>query len=256
MVECPACRGSYVTNTIFCPECGLYLLKGEVAATDPLVTDTPGSTALAAVGQPALTASPACPDGQPSLPGRPVQGGDVAASSGTGLLTVCLRIRTPKSPTAPLASHSPFRISHARVMREARSELCHKPGFGAARERVLEVPMTKPIRLGRVDPKKGIYPDVDLTEDLALEYGVSREHACIFRRSDSVEVEDLASTNGTTLNGRRLAPYAPVALQDGDQLQLGRLLIEVSFGASQARRRTTPLGGFASTAETRRAATH
>jgi pSer/pThr/pTyr-binding forkhead associated (FHA) protein len=103
----------------------------------------------------------------------------------------------------------------------------------------LEVPLTKPIRLGRIDPREGVYPDVDLTTDLAMEHGVSREHACIFRRGNAVEVEDLASTNGTMLNGTRLAPYLPAPLKDGDQLQLGRLLIEVSFGANCGRHTTT-----------------
>ena len=99
-------------------------------------------------------------------------------------------------------------------------------------ERKLEVPVTKPIRLGRMDPLQDVYPEVDLTESLALEYGVSREHACIFRRGDIIVVEDLGSTNGTLLNGERLAPYLPQILEDGDQLQLGRLLIDVKFRTS------------------------
>jgi pSer/pThr/pTyr-binding forkhead associated (FHA) protein len=97
------------------------------------------------------------------------------------------------------------------------------------RPRELEVPVTKPVRLGRMDPLQDIYPEVDLTEDMASDYGVSREHASIFRRGDHVEVEDLGSTNGTLLNGDRLSPFLPHHLEDGDQLQLGRLLIEVHF---------------------------
>jgi pSer/pThr/pTyr-binding forkhead associated (FHA) protein len=100
-------------------------------------------------------------------------------------------------------------------------------------ERELEVPLTKAIRLGRMDPLQDIYPEVDLTEDLALDHGVSREHACIFRRNEIVVVEDLGSTNGTLLNGDRLAPFLPQLLKDGDQLQLGKLLIEVHFKSYQ-----------------------
>ena len=94
--------------------------------------------------------------------------------------------------------------------------------------------MIRPIRLGRVDPKEGVYPEVDLTD--AKKDGVSREHACIFRRGHAVEVEDLGSTNGTLLNGSRLAPYQPASLNDGDQLQLGNLLVEVSFDVHPARK--------------------
>jgi pSer/pThr/pTyr-binding forkhead associated (FHA) protein len=84
-----------------------------------------------------------------------------------------------------------------------------------------------------MDPLQDIYPEVDLTEDMALDYGVSREHACIFRRDEHVLVEDLGSTNGTLLNGDRLAPFLPHHVEDGDQLQLGKLLVEIRFKAYQ-----------------------
>jgi hypothetical protein len=113
-----------------------------------------------------------------------------------------------------------------------------------SRMRELEIALIRPIRLGRIDPKEGVYPEVDLTDESAKEYGVSREHACIFRRGNIVEVEDMGSTNGTLLNGTPLAPYNPTLLNDGDQLQLGNLLIEVSFKVHPARR--APLGNSAS----------
>jgi len=97
----------------------------------------------------------------------------------------------------------------------------------AGRERELEVSLLKPIRLGRSDPSQNVFPEVDLTDDLALEYGVSREHARISRRGRTLVIEDLGSTNGTLLNGVRLDPYLPEPLKHGDQLQLGKLLIEV-----------------------------
>jgi pSer/pThr/pTyr-binding forkhead associated (FHA) protein len=96
-----------------------------------------------------------------------------------------------------------------------------------AKPRELEITLLKPIRLGRMDPFHDTYPEVDLTDELAIEQGVSREHACIFRRGNTILVEDLGSTNGTLLNGERLAPYLPVPLKQGDQLQLGKLPIEV-----------------------------
>ncbi|GAB4537613.1 MAG: hypothetical protein Kow0063_24580 [Anaerolineae bacterium] len=96
-----------------------------------------------------------------------------------------------------------------------------------ARQRELEVILVRPVRLGRSDPSQNIFPEVDLTDDLAMEYGVSREHAAIVGRGGSIMVEDLGSTNGTLLNGERLDPYMPEPLRHGDQLQLGRLLIEV-----------------------------
>jgi hypothetical protein len=212
MVQCPACRISHVANTVFCPECGLYLLEREEISTDPLETETQRD-------EPSVTHN--------------------ASLHGTGLLTIRLRICASKPSETTSTSRSPFRFSRSRSARG--SGVLHDDQYrkNGTRTRELEVPLTKPIRLGRIDPKEGVYPDVDLTTDLAMEHGVSREHACIFRRGNAVEVEDLASTNGTMLNGTRLAPYLPVTIKDGDQLQLGKLLIEVSFRSSYSRHTTT-----------------
>jgi len=170
VISCPVCRTKYVPNTLFCTECGLYLLKSEELGTDPLET-----LQIKWLG-------PA---------------GDSLQQDAIPLDTGPLTIR-----------------------------LCIGQGD---RVRELEVPVSKPVRLGRMDPIQDIYPEVDLTEDLAMEQGVSREHACIFRRGDIVVVEDLGSTNGTLLNRERLAPFLPQLLHDGDQLQLGKLLVGVRF---------------------------
>jgi len=42
-------------------------------------------------------------------------------------------------------------------------------------------------------------------------------------------VEDVGSANGTFLNGQRLTPYLPHVLKDGDELQLGRVKLEVEI---------------------------
>jgi len=48
---------------------------------------------------------------------------------------------------------------------------------------------------------------------------VSQLHARVFHRENEYFVEDLGSTNGTFLNGQKVA--APVALRVGDRLQIG-----------------------------------
>jgi hypothetical protein len=50
---------------------------------------------------------------------------------------------------------------------------------------------------------------------------VSRRHACIRRVPAGVTVKDLASTNGTCLNGTRLAPDTEYLLRFGDRIVLG-----------------------------------
>lgn len=179
MVQCPVCRITYVANTIFCAECGLYLPAGERPGTDPLETSE----------APWMDEADEAHLDHSDLPK-------------TGPLTIRLRI---SCPAASSGRH--------------------------AKPRELEITLLKPIRLGRMDPFHDTYPEVDLTDELAIEQGVSREHACIFRRGNTILVEDLGSTNGTLLNGERLAPYLPVPLKQGDQLQLGKLPIEVIIEA-------------------------
>lgn len=54
---------------------------------------------------------------------------------------------------------------------------------------------------------------------------VSQLHARVFRRDGSLFVEDLGSTNGTFLNGRKVT--APVSIRKGDRVQFGRTTFEV-----------------------------
>lgn len=60
---------------------------------------------------------------------------------------------------------------------------------------------------------------------LSTDNFVSARHARLFRRGEQYWVEDLGSTNGTLLNGRRLDAVAP--LRRGDRLQVGRTLLEL-----------------------------
>ena len=95
--------------------------------------------------------------------------------------------------------------------------------------RDVEVPLTKEVNIGRLDPASASFPDVDLTSDGGLGKGISRRHAKITRRGNEVFIEDLGSINGTFLNRERLKPYLPQTLKSGDELQLGKLVLRVSF---------------------------
>jgi len=95
--------------------------------------------------------------------------------------------------------------------------------------RVVEAPLNKTIHLGRLDPGSDSLPEVDLSQDAGLENGVSRRHARILERAGYVVVEDLGSINGTAVNGKRLAPYLSEELHNGDQLQLGKIVLEVEM---------------------------
>jgi pSer/pThr/pTyr-binding forkhead associated (FHA) protein len=93
--------------------------------------------------------------------------------------------------------------------------------------RQIEFTLAKEVSIGRLDPATATFPDVDLTTDGAMEKGVSRRHAKLSRKGSEVFVEDLGSVNGTLLNGKRLTPYLPHALNDQDEVRAGRLLMRV-----------------------------
>lgn len=65
-----------------------------------------------------------------------------------------------------------------------------------------------------------------LVEDM-----VSRRHAAIRVNGDSLEVEDLGSTNGTFVNGERVQK---ASLSEGDRLLIGTSIIRIVRGAGAA----------------------
>jgi pSer/pThr/pTyr-binding forkhead associated (FHA) protein len=157
MIRCPSCDATYPENTLFCEECGAFLIAQDNHTTDRLPA---GDPACEAVGG--------------SVPPR----------------TLVLSIR-----------------EGARI----------------------EIPFSKDVVLGRLDASRAIFPDIDLTNEGGLGCGVSRRHARIFRTQDGIAIEDLASLNGTFLNGQRLTPEIPYPIQDGDELQIGTLILIVNL---------------------------
>ncbi len=65
----------------------------------------------------------------------------------------------------------------------------------------------------------------DCTVPLPSDNFVSQVHARVFLRENEYWVEDLGSTNGTLMNGRKLSGPAPV--RRGDRLQVGRTVLEL-----------------------------
>lgn len=105
----------------------------------------------------------------------------------------------------------------AQVKTEAR--LAFWSSSGVAGEVVVAA---TPYVIGRTDPADpGYRPDLDLGYyDRSY---VGRRHAQIERRGLQYTIADLASTNGTYVNGARLAPQRPRELHSGDRVAIGRV---------------------------------
>ena len=56
---------------------------------------------------------------------------------------------------------------------------------------------------------------------------ISGQHAVILADSSGLSVEDRNSSNGTRVNGHRLAPFAPHPLKPGDTLEVGEVRLQV-----------------------------
>jgi hypothetical protein len=169
MIRCPFCHATHVANTIFCNECGHYLIEDENRQTDPLETVEIGSE---------------------------VEVTDEAE--------IAALFQQDTRPRAIQLKIGPQR-------------------------REIEVDLDKAILLGRIDPSSNVFPEIDLTEEPPFSKSVSRRHARILQQEGIVVLEDLASVNGTYINGKRLDPYLPETLNTGDTVHLGKLMVEVKI---------------------------
>jgi len=102
--------------------------------------------------------------------------------------------------------------------------------FGKGDSQTVIIDNDDQITIGRVDRFTSVLPTINLNTREGWNHGVSRRHIALRRENDHLYVIDLHSTNGTWLNGERLAPEDPTVLRDNDKLRLGLLEFRVFFG--------------------------
>ena len=85
------------------------------------------------------------------------------------------------------------------------------------------------VVVGRVDPKRGVTPEIDLSAVDSL-MTVSRQHSRIRHEKSSFTIEDLKSRNKTRLNEVLLTPLKMELLHDGDVVHFGsvRMIFRVA----------------------------
>jgi hypothetical protein len=85
------------------------------------------------------------------------------------------------------------------------------------RERLFALDVAETL-VGRRDDRRDIRPEVPVSDP-----GTSRRHAKFVKNADgSISLLDLASMNGTRLNGTDVAPGSRHPLEDGDEVTIGR----------------------------------
>lgn len=138
----------------------------------------------------------------------------------------------------------PVMIAEDRTPEEAfQSTPTHVPSSsqGAARMRAVSLRRDAPVLTlsGGVDPNAA---EVTLgrseDNDLVLHHTtVSGRHVVFRRTGDGIyTLEDLGSTNGTSVNGDALAPGHPVRLHDKDILSFGETSFKFYYPAGLYRR--------------------
>jgi hypothetical protein len=84
-------------------------------------------------------------------------------------------------------------------------------------ERVFPVDLDEML-IGRRDALRDIRPEIPISDP-----GASRRHAKLLRgRDGAVALQDLASANGTQVNGQDVAPGTRRPLAEGDEITIGR----------------------------------
>jgi hypothetical protein len=130
-----------------------------------------------------------------------------------------------------------------RHFASATDELFNKDYFGPDSVLVLQLrdqekrialrPQTRSqeLVLGRSTQNNAMRPDVDLSRVNAEELGVSRLHLSLSYdpESNTIQIADLGSSNGTFVNGQKLHPKEVRILRHGDDLRLARLPMRVRY---------------------------
>lgn len=192
-INCAQCGASAMPGEAFCDNCGAPL-----QAPAPQVATPPPPA-------PGLVPQASFPAPQASFPAPPAYTPPVAAPSYTPPV-----VQTAPTPPAPVRTS----LAPARLLLDSGVEL-GLPGVAQA-------------LIGRADAVSNFAPEIDLGGHGAVESGVGRRHARLFLQNGQVMLEDLNSTNGTTLNSQRLKPNQPQAIHDGDTFLLGSMRMRFS----------------------------
>lgn len=101
--------------------------------------------------------------------------------------------------------------------------------FGQSRR---ELSLRSKVILGRDMSALGGDDLVDLEHFVGHKAGISRRHAeMVCTANGEVIVTDLASSNGTFINGEKLSPLRNYMLQNGDEIKFGTLKMKLAFDA-------------------------
>ncbi len=193
---CPICGYLNLAGEIYCVNCGVQLAPPTADHT-PAVSVSPAVQAAQAVEPEPAIKTRVCPN---CAAENPIQE-EYCRNCG-------LWLNTPVQTAASTSETSGVNKSLGWLVSPSTNER-------------LNLPHMTELIIGRRDPEKDIYPDVDLSNQGAASSSVSRQHARLVAQGSQVFIEDLNSMNATFLNRQRLQPGQRYLLNHGDELQFG-----------------------------------
>ncbi len=189
-IKCSFCGAENEAANAFCENCGTPL---SAAASAPPTPPAP-PTSLPQTPEPTMPVAPP----QPSAPTMPV--------------APPVSTTAPSAMIVPAPASKPAPAGHPRLVVVSSGMYFDLSGY-------------QDILIGRVDPTANHFPQVDLTAHGGDEGGVSRKHLRITLAGNQYFAEDLGSSNGSWLGTQRLMPNQRAELNSGDQLRLGKLVL-------------------------------
>lgn len=237
----PACGADQPDGAVFCDLCGTPLGGGAVQPTVPAAgmpyappaAPYPPAPVQAPVAAPAGgTVCPNC--GAAAMPG--VMFCESCGFSLQGAAPTPQAAPPPAVPYAPPYGQQPQPPVVPPPVQPVMPQVVPQvvppaaPAYAPPAQLVLPTGQQFPLAgkaeyvIGRQDPQSGNFPEVDLDPHGGRENGVSRRHARIFFQNGFF-LEDLQSVNFTHLNKQKLLPKQPTPLKSGDEIMLGRLVL-------------------------------
>lgn len=166
-----------------------------------------------------------------AVPPPAAAGAPLSPPSSTGLTTEMTSMPATPSPSLPIEAFDTL-IMSKKALRDRSGGDQALPENGTiyayldleqADAPARRIPIKeKYVIVGRLDPKRGIKPEIDLTP-FDPQATVSRQHARIRFEKTFFYIEDLKSRNKTRLGELTLAPLKPELLQHGDTVWFGSL---------------------------------
>lgn len=227
---CPQCGASTIPGEAFCDNCGASLAEPQVAEAP--APSLPEPAPAPAEVRPDLVQCPAC--GAENLP-------DSTFCSNCGILMEApaeseVSSTEPEAQPESAEEAETLAVEAAPMVEEAPPEAVAVPATPAptgrarfvVRDSGAEIALPEAegeYVIGREDPVSGVFPAVDMNAHDGENLGVSRRHAQLTIEAGIYFIQDLDSTNFTFLDRKKLAPFAPAALSNGDEVRLGNLVM-------------------------------